>query len=155
MLAIFKCHTRPVTDPFLQLRQFAFFDVHPVKDIHDLASSPEIFKNASEISTIISSSAGLLAADIHGSVHILNQDFVSSMSWVAHLGGRVMHMAERKGVLVTVGEEDAVRGSFIKIWDLGNTDKKSHAPVLLRSAKVQPSNKPHPVSCSLCSSFVL
>jgi hypothetical protein len=55
-------------------------------------------------------------------------------------------MAERKGVLVTVGEEVAVRGSFIKIWDLGKTDKKNHAPVLLRSAKVQPSNKPHPVS---------
>ncbi|OAX34310.1 hypothetical protein K503DRAFT_456147 [Rhizopogon vinicolor AM-OR11-026] len=134
------------------LRQFAFFDAHPVKDVHDLASSPEIFKNASEISTVVSSSAGLLAADIHGSVHVLNQDFVSSMSWVAHLGGRVTHMAERNGVLVTVGEEDAVRGSFIKIWDLGKTDKKSLAPALLRSSKVQPSNKLHPVSCIALSS---
>ena len=55
-------------------------------------------------------------------------------------------MVERRGMLVTVGEENAVRGSLLKIWDLGKTDKKNHAPVLLRSAKVQPSNKPHPVS---------
>lgn len=134
------------------LRQFAFFDVHPVKDAHDLASSPEIFKNASEISTVVSSSAGLLAADIHGSIHILNKEFVSTTSWVAHVGGRVMHMAERKGVLVTIGEEDAVRGSLLKIWDLGKTDKRNQAPVLLRSSKVQPSNKPHPVSCFALSS---
>ncbi|KAG2041346.1 hypothetical protein BDR03DRAFT_1007183 [Suillus americanus] len=129
------------------LRQFAFFDVHPVKDAHDLASSPEIFKNASEISTVVSSSAGLLAADIHGSIHILNKEFVSTTSWVAHVGGRVIHMAERMGVLVTIGEEDAVRGSLLKIWDLGKMDKRNQAPVLLRSSKIQPSNKPHPVSC--------
>ncbi|KAG1757831.1 hypothetical protein EDB19DRAFT_1891520 [Suillus lakei] len=134
------------------LRQFAFFDVHPLKDVHDLASSPEIFKNASEISTAVSSSAGLLVADVHGSVHILNKDFVSTTSWVAHVGGRVMHMAERQGMLVTIGEEDTVRGNLLKIWDLGKTDKRNQAPVLLRSAKVQPSNKPHPVSCFALSS---
>ncbi|KAG1721987.1 uncharacterized protein EDB91DRAFT_1175471 [Suillus paluster] len=134
------------------LRQFAFFDVHPVKDVHDLASSPEIFKNASEISTVVSSSAGLLVADIHGSVHILNKDFISTTSWIAHVGGRVTHMAERSDILVTIGEEDAVRGSLVKIWDLGKTDKRNQAPVLLRSAKVQPSNKPHPVSCFALSS---
>ncbi|KAG2072195.1 hypothetical protein BDR04DRAFT_1230722 [Suillus decipiens] len=110
------------------------FDVYPVKDIHDLASSPEIFKNASEISTIVSS------------------EFVSTTSWVAHMGGRVMHMAERKGVLVTIGEEDAVRGSLLKIWDLEKMDPRTQAPVLLRPSKIQPSNKPHPVSCFALSS---
>ncbi|KAG2140932.1 uncharacterized protein EDB93DRAFT_1241828 [Suillus bovinus] len=140
-----------VTRP-LQLRQFAFFDVYPVKDVHDLASSPEIFKNASEISTVASSSAGLLVADIHGSLHILNKEFVSTTSWVAHVGGRVMHMAERNGVLVTIGEESAVRGSLLKIWDIGKTDGRNQAPVLLKSSKVQPSNKPHPVSCFALSS---
>ena len=50
-----------------------------------------------------SSSAGLVVADIHGSIHILNQSFVSAASWVAHLGGRVTHMIERKGFLVTIG----------------------------------------------------
>ncbi|KAG1853468.1 hypothetical protein DFJ58DRAFT_789543 [Suillus subalutaceus] len=38
-------------------------------------------------------------------------------------------MAERKGVLVTIGEEDAVWGSLLKIWDLGKTDKRNQAPV--------------------------
>lgn len=57
----------------------------------------------SKISTVVSSSAGLLAADIHGSIHILNKEFVSTTSWVAHVGGRVIHMAERMGVLVTIG----------------------------------------------------
>ncbi|KAG1884578.1 hypothetical protein F4604DRAFT_1919024 [Suillus subluteus] len=61
-------------------------------------------------------------------------------------------MVERKGVLVTIGEEDAVRGSLLKIWDLGKTDKRDQAPLLLRSSKIQPSNKPHPVSCFALSS---
>ena len=60
-------------------------------------------KNAPEISTMTFSSAGLVVADIHGSIHILNQSFVSVASWVAHLGGRVTHMIERKGMLVTIG----------------------------------------------------
>ncbi|KAG2053203.1 hypothetical protein BDR06DRAFT_956764 [Suillus hirtellus] len=134
------------------LHQFAFFDAHPVKDVHDLTSPPELFKNASEISTVVSSSSGLLVADIHGSIHTLNKEFVSTTSWVARVGGRVIHMAERNGVLMTIGEEGAVRGSLLKIWDLGKMDKRNQAPVLLRSSKVQPSNKPHPVSCFALSS---
>lgn len=66
-----------------------------------------------EISTIIHSSIGLLVADIHGSVFLLTHDFEVSKSWVAHTGGRVTHMAERKGILVTLG----VR---LKFWT-GNT----------------------------------
>ncbi|KAF9235208.1 hypothetical protein BU15DRAFT_78221 [Melanogaster broomeanus] len=128
------------------LRQFAFFNIEPVKDIHDPASPPEIFKNAPEISTMISSSHGLVVADIHGSVHFLNQHFVSVSSWVAHIGGRVTHMVERKGVLVTVGEEDNVRSSIMKIWDLGKMDRRTGGPTLFRTAKVQPTGKPHPVT---------
>ncbi|KAG1872871.1 hypothetical protein C8R48DRAFT_670309 [Suillus tomentosus] len=41
---------------------------------------------------------------------------------------------------------------LLKIRDLGKTDKRNQAPVLLKSAKVQPSNKPHPVSCFALSS---
>ncbi|KAG2070502.1 kinase-like protein [Suillus decipiens] len=80
-------------------------------------------RNASEISTTASSSTGMLATDIHDSVHILNKEFVSITSWVAH--------------------------------DLGMTDKRNPAPVLLRPSKVQPSNdKPHLVSC-FALSFML
>ncbi|KAH7922180.1 hypothetical protein BV22DRAFT_1037818 [Leucogyrophana mollusca] len=137
----------PASSAAAPLRQFSFFDPEPVRDIHDLASSPEIFKNAPEISVVISSTSGLLLADIHGSIHLLNQDFVSISSWVAHVGGRVTHMAERRGILVTIGEENSVRGSLLRIWELGKPDKKTGAPNLLRSTKVQPSNRPHPVSC--------
>jgi len=56
-----------------------------------------------EISTVASSSAGILIADIHGSIHLLNRDFEVTRSWIAHTRGRVTHMAERKGVLVTLG----------------------------------------------------
>lgn len=45
----------------------------------------------------------MLVADIHGSIHLLNRDFESINSWIAHVGGRVTHMVERKGVLVTLG----------------------------------------------------
>lgn len=56
-----------------------------------------------EISTVIPSSAGVLVADIHGSIHLLNRDFESTNSWVAHVDGRVTHMVERRGILVTLG----------------------------------------------------
>ncbi|KAG9316168.1 hypothetical protein JVU11DRAFT_2188 [Chiua virens] len=128
------------------LRQFTFFDVEPVKDVHDPANPPERFKNAPEISTMISSSHGLVVADIHGSVHLLNQAFVSVASWVAHVGGRVTHMVEEMGILVSIGDEDNMRSSILKIWDLGKTDKRTGGPFLLRTAKVQPTGKPHPVT---------
>ncbi|KAE9408738.1 hypothetical protein BT96DRAFT_970615 [Gymnopus androsaceus JB14] len=127
-------------------RSFSFFDPVPVKDVHDLASAPEIFKATLEVSTVASSSAGILVADIHGSIHLLNKDFESINSWIAHTGGRVTHMVEKKGILVTLGEENSVKSPLIKIWDLGKKDKRTAAPTLLRSAKVQPSNRPHPVS---------
>jgi len=52
---------------------------------------------------MISSSFGVLVADIHGSLHLLNRNFESTNSWVAHVGGRVTHMIERKGILITLG----------------------------------------------------
>ncbi|KAI6129765.1 hypothetical protein EDD16DRAFT_1543932 [Pisolithus croceorrhizus] len=135
-------------------RQFTFFDVETVKDIHDSESCPEIFKNAPEISAMTSSIAGLVVADIHGSIHILNQSFISVASWVAHVGGRVTHMIERQGTLVTIGEEDNVRSAIMKIWNLSKMDKRTNGPSLLRSAKVQPSGKPHPVSCIALTSDI-
>lgn len=52
---------------------------------------------------MISSSHGLIVADIHGSLHLLNQAFVSVASWIAHVGGRVTHMVEEMGILVSIG----------------------------------------------------
>ncbi|KAF9262183.1 hypothetical protein L218DRAFT_980660 [Marasmius fiardii PR-910] len=127
-------------------RQYPFFDTVIVKDIHDLGSTPNIFKATPELSTITSSSAGVLVADIHGSIHLLNQDFESISSWIGHVGGRVTHMVERKGILVTLGEEDAVRSPLLKIWDLNQKDKRTTAPTLLRSTKIQLGNRPHPVT---------
>ncbi|KAI0818923.1 hypothetical protein BC629DRAFT_1579360 [Irpex lacteus] len=127
-------------------RQFTFFDVSTVKDVHDLANSPEIFKKSPEISCITSTDFGTLVADIHGSVFILNDDFETARSWVAHTGGRVTHMVERNGILVSLGEEDTIRHPFLKVWDLHTIEKKTGAPVLLRSTKVQVGNRPHPVS---------
>ncbi|TEB39465.1 hypothetical protein FA13DRAFT_1750921 [Coprinellus micaceus] len=136
-------------------RQFSFFDVVPVKDPHDLESSPYIFKIPGEISTMVSSSAGMLIADIHGSVHLMNREFESISSWVAHVGGRVTHMVERKGILVTLGEEDAIKSPLLKIWDLENRDKKTGTPNLLRSTKVQLSNRPHPITTVALSANLL
>lgn len=82
---------------------------------------------------------------MHGSVHVLDKEFEPISSWVAHVGGRVTHMVERRGYLVTLGEEDGIRVPLLKIWHLEKTDKHG-APTLLRSTKVQTSNRPHPVS---------
>lgn len=56
-----------------------------------------------EISTIAASSVGLIVTDIHGSIYLLNRDFEIAKSWIAHTGGRVTHMAERRGILITLG----------------------------------------------------
>ncbi|KAJ6519433.1 hypothetical protein C8R45DRAFT_951467 [Mycena sanguinolenta] len=128
-------------------RNFPFFDVVPVKDAHDLDASPEIFKTTAEISTILPSSAGVLVADIYGTVHIVNREFEAQRTWVAYEGGRVTHMAERRGVLVTVGEDESARVPVVKIWDL---EKKANIPPLLRSTNMQ-ITKHHPV-CTIALS---
>ncbi|KAJ7630509.1 hypothetical protein FB45DRAFT_1150875 [Roridomyces roridus] len=130
-------------------RNFPFFDAVPVKDAHDLDASPELFKTTTEISTIIASSAGVLVADIYGTVHLVNRDFQAQRSWIAYEGGRVSHMVERRGILVTVGDEDSTHTSLLKIWDL---EKKASVPPLLRSTKIQ--SKPHPV-CTIALSATL
>ncbi|KDR73804.1 hypothetical protein GALMADRAFT_251620 [Galerina marginata CBS 339.88] len=135
-------------------RQFPFFDAAPVKDVHDLSSTPDIFKATPEISTVTASSVGIIVADIHGSIYLLNREFESVNSWVAHVGGRVTHMVERKGILVTLGEEDNIRSPLLKIWDLQNKDKKTSVPNLLRSTKVQLNNRPHPVTTVALSDTV-
>ncbi|TFK62496.1 hypothetical protein BDN72DRAFT_964507 [Pluteus cervinus] len=135
-------------------RQFTFFDVVPVKDVHDLDSPPEIFKAPLELSTVVSSSVGVIAADIHGSIHILGREFEPVQSWVAHVQGRVTHIAEQNGVLLTMGDEDNVKAPLLKIWDLSNKDKKTGAPVTLRSTKIQLGSRPHPVtSIALSANF--
>ena len=115
-----------------------------------------------EISTMISSSHGVLVADIHGSVHLLNRNFESINSWVAHVSGRVTHMIEKEGILITLGvrllsfltlhetyrifqEKDGVRSPLLAVWDLGDHDEKTNAPNLLRLIELQLHNRPHPV----------
>ncbi|KAL4242531.1 E3 ubiquitin-protein ligase PEP5 [Abortiporus biennis] len=127
-------------------KQFTFFDVVPVKDVHDLASAPEVFKKTPEISCIVSTTVGVVVADIHGSLFLLDRDFDLAKSWIAHSTGRVTHMVEQNRILVTLGEEDNVRQPLLKIWDLGTNDSKTGAPLLLRSVKIQSGSRPHPVT---------
>lgn len=129
------------------LRQFPFFNPTPVNDLHEPSEPPDVFKITPEISAFVSSSAGPLLADMHGSMHILNKNFEIAASWIAHADGRVTHMAERNGVLVTFGEEQGVISPLLKIWDLHKFDKATGIPLLLRSVKVNTNNKPHPITC--------
>lgn len=62
-----------------------------------------VTQNPFEISTTATSSIGVLVADLHGSIHILDKHFEITRSWVAHVGGRVTHMSERKGILISMG----------------------------------------------------
>lgn len=75
-------------------------------DIRRVYTTPTFHQCAQktpEISTVIPSSMGPLVADIHGSVYLLNRDFEIVKSWIAHTDGRVTHMAERRGILITLG----------------------------------------------------
>ncbi|KZO93812.1 hypothetical protein CALVIDRAFT_539718 [Calocera viscosa TUFC12733] len=133
-------------------RQFTFFDSSPVKDAQDLASSPAIFRLPTEIVVIASSSVGVLVADVHGLIHVIDRKFERARGWAAFDAGRVTHMLERRGILVTLGEEASSRGPVLKIWDLMHTDKRTDGPILLRSVKVGSNNKPFPVSTIALSS---
>ncbi|EJU05949.1 hypothetical protein DACRYDRAFT_92166 [Dacryopinax primogenitus] len=133
-------------------RQFTFFDSSPVKDAQDLANPPAVFHLPTEIVVIASSTVGILVADIHGVIHVLDRKFERSRGWVAFDGGRVTHMLEKRGILITLGEEAISWGPLLKIWDLVHTDKRTDGPVLLRSVKVGSSNKPFPVSTMALSS---
>ncbi|KAF8725005.1 Zinc-finger, partial [Rhizoctonia solani] len=130
-------------------RTFEFFTSTQVKDANDLASSPSVFKNVQEISLVESSSQGVILADIHGNISILDRAFEPVKSWVAYPGGRATHAVERKGILVTVGEESSSRLPQLKVWDLEHLDNKaanSTQPTLLRSAAIK-TTQPHPVMC--------
>ncbi|KIM33614.1 hypothetical protein M408DRAFT_310067 [Serendipita vermifera MAFF 305830] len=139
----------PTASPW---RQFNFFQSTPVKDAHDLGSPPEIFKNIADIACIAPSSQGLLVADIHGTIHLLDAEFEDKATWTAHENGHVTHMDEKRGILITLIEEVGVRYPIIKVWDLEHTSKTSGTPPLLRSAKIQHGAAPHPVSCIALSS---
>jgi hypothetical protein len=89
-------HTRS-RQPTLHFQSTSFLEP---SDNNAQQSTPQA---ATEISTVASSGFGVLVADIHGSIHLLNRDFESTNSWVAHVAGRVTHMVERQGVLVTLG----------------------------------------------------
>lgn len=67
------------------------------------ASQAHLLQNPYEISTIASSTAGILVADINGNIYLLNREFDPVRTWVAHVSGRVTHMVEKKGILVTLG----------------------------------------------------
>ena len=94
----------------------------PIKDANDLASSPAIFKvgvstfvsptlakhfyvvqNTFEIASVAPSSVGILVADVNGRIYILDKSFEPIRTWAIHVSGRVTHMVERKGILITVG----------------------------------------------------
>lgn len=60
-------------------------------------------KSPAEISATARTSQGVAIADIHGGVRIMGPKFESSTSWKAHTDGRVTHLVERKGILVTLG----------------------------------------------------
>ncbi|CAE6394788.1 unnamed protein product [Rhizoctonia solani] len=130
-------------------RTFEFFTSTQVKDANDLASSPSVFKNVQEISLVESSSQGVILADIHGTISILDRAFEPVTSWAAYSNGRATHAVERKGILVTIGEEPSSRLPQLKVWDLEHFDKNSTnstQPALLRSATIK-TTQPHPVMC--------
>lgn len=62
-----------------------------------------IFQVPAEIAAVAPSSVGLVLADIHGHVHVLNKSFNVIRSWQAHINGRVTHMVARNGILITLG----------------------------------------------------
>ncbi|KDQ10173.1 hypothetical protein BOTBODRAFT_178367 [Botryobasidium botryosum FD-172 SS1] len=113
-------------------RQFSFLDATPVRDV---PRSWVLCSGIQEKSTLGTTSAGVLAADIH----VLDREFI------VHLGGRVSHLAEKRRVLVTLGEE-AAQLPLLKTWVLEYNEKKTGLPLLLRSVKVQGGSRPRPVS---------
>lgn len=68
-----------------------------------LITCPHTDQNPHEIATIASSTAGILVADINGNIYLLDRVFDIARTWIAHVAGRITHMVENKGILVTLG----------------------------------------------------
>ncbi|KDQ10179.1 hypothetical protein BOTBODRAFT_178371 [Botryobasidium botryosum FD-172 SS1] len=132
----YKHPVQRCTSAFQRWRQFSLIDATPVTDVHNLGSSPAVFKTLAEISTLGTTSVGVLVADIHASIHVLDREFV------AHLGGSVTHLAAWS---TRNTRDEATRLPLLKIWGLEHSDKTG-LPHLLRSVKVQGGSRPRPVS---------
>ncbi|KAK4049678.1 Vacuolar protein sorting-associated protein 11 [Microbotryomycetes sp. JL201] len=130
-------------------RQFKFFSQTAVKDHHDpTADAPESVRQPMLISVIHADDDIVLKADIQGNVQQLSPDYDILRSWQAYAGGRCTHVKTVpgwRGIVITVGDESNSPEPLVKVWA---ADFKNSAtePRLLRSAKVNPSARPHPVT---------
>ncbi|KAM0787031.1 hypothetical protein ACM66B_006297 [Microbotryomycetes sp. NB124-2] len=130
-------------------RQFKFFSQTQVRDHHDASSdAPETVGQPALVSAVHAQDDIVLKADIHGSVQQLNPDYDILRSWDAYKGGRCTHIttsAQWRGIVITVGDEPSSPSPVVKVWavDLKNSATQ---PRLLRSARVDPSSRPHPVT---------
>ena len=68
-----------------------------------LADHFSVVQNTFEIASVASSSVGILVADVNGRIYILDKSFEPIRTWAVHAAGRVTHMVEKKGILVTLG----------------------------------------------------
>ena len=57
-------------------------------------------------------------------------------------------------IIILLKEEENITSPLLKIWELGKIDKKTGAPILLRSVKIQHGSRPHPVCIRFLSPFL-
>ncbi|SCV67136.1 BQ2448_5782 [Microbotryum intermedium] len=94
----------------------------------------------------------VLVADLDGNVHVLSPDYEVVRTWSAYgPGGRctiIQTVRNWKGVVITIGDDSASPFPLLKIWYLSRTRSSfpESVPTLLRSARINPSSRPHPVS---------
>ncbi|ODN93457.1 vacuolar membrane protein [Cryptococcus wingfieldii CBS 7118] len=137
-----------------QWRQFTFFDVHDVKDTHDLDQSPRAIRQLTPPLAVTSttSQSPLPPSLILASGQTITQVdryFTPERSFTAwERNGRATALLEAGGLLVGIGEEDGSLWPVLKVWDLTKEDKKhpERRPVLLRNVRIQHGQRPHPVS---------
>jgi len=80
---------------------------------------------------------------------ILDRYFVTTRSFKAwDHNGRGSFLLEAGGLLVGIGEEEGSRYPVLKIWDLTRDENKKAGggPVLMRNARIQHGQRPHPVT---------
>ncbi|ORY88576.1 hypothetical protein BCR35DRAFT_288786 [Leucosporidium creatinivorum] len=134
-------------------RQFQFFSQTPIRDHHAPSSgSPEILRQPALISTLHADEELMLLADLDGRIHQLSPDYEVLRSWRAYGDGMadgrctlIRTVRGWKGVVITLGEDPSSPFPTIKIWSL-STSNTTTPPTLLRSARINPTTRPHPVS---------
>ncbi|KAG5519427.1 hypothetical protein PMAC_002054 [Pneumocystis sp. 'macacae'] len=127
-------------------RQFNFFKINEISSV----SNEDISNTLKFISSsIVASGMGFIyIADDTGCIQIISSSFSTVQEFLAYKNGRVslIHCVHDGNFLITIGEEENIPTSLLKIWSFESFEKEVKKPKCKTIININNSN-PYPISC--------